>query len=193
MRTFCVEVEYGGVYGQMVRKTVKADTFDSAVKEASSGLEKPTRAMSVLCPPFGGDLSEADVLDFHGKNDRTRRPKQKYVDGTQCFLPFGKHKGESFEDVPPAYLRWLSLQQFVEWKHSRLYSQLISYLSDPAVARILQAEDEADHLPLEADQDDKPVPACFQRQYWPKDLFKDQMPLFADSPNSEDAETTCEA
>ena len=187
MRTFCVEIEYGGVYGQTVRKTVKANTFDSAVKEASSGLEKPTRAMSVLCPPTDGYLSEADVLDFHGKNDRPRRPNQKYVDGTQCFLPFGKHQGKCFEDVPPSYLRWLSLQQWVEWKHSRLYSQLISYLSDPAVARILQAEDESDPtLPLEADREDKPVPACFQRQYWPKDLFKDQTPLFTESPDDEE-------
>lgn len=82
-------------------------------------------------------------VPFPGEHELKRLKSRKpYVDGTLCTLPFGKYKGNTFEDTPPWYLNWLSLQPWVEWKFPRLYSQLISYLADPAVARVLQAERE---------------------------------------------------
>jgi hypothetical protein len=42
-----------------------------------------------------------------GENGQ-RPPEYWAPDYGLCTMPFGKHKGKEFKDIPPSYLRWLS-------------------------------------------------------------------------------------
>lgn len=54
-------------------------------------------------------------------------------------LPFGKHKGKTFDSAPLKYLDWLmgwdGIDSFPDLKH-----RLAAYLKHPAIARELEAE-----------------------------------------------------
>lgn len=48
-----------------------------------------------------------------------------------CVMPFGKHKGKEFKDIPPSYLRWLKgeLETSPNSKFPRLLEEIISFLN----------------------------------------------------------------
>ena len=52
-------------------------------------------------------------------------------------IPFGKHKGQTFDEVPLAYLDWLIGQ---EWLNNPLKGKLQEYLNHPTIQRTLEQE-----------------------------------------------------
>jgi hypothetical protein len=48
-----------------------------------------------------------------------------------CVMPFGKHKGKEFKDVPPSYLRWLKaeLAQNPNTRFPSLIEEITNFLN----------------------------------------------------------------
>jgi uncharacterized protein (DUF3820 family) len=56
---------------------------------------------------------------------------------SKTVMPFGKHKGKTFDEVPLTYLDWLVGQNLRE----PLKSKLEEYLAHPLIARELESEE----------------------------------------------------
>lgn len=52
-------------------------------------------------------------------------------------IPFGKYRGERFEDVPLTYLDWLRGQ---DWLDRNLKRKIENYLDEPAIKKLLAEE-----------------------------------------------------
>ena len=55
----------------------------------------------------------------------------------EIVLPFGKFKGLPLDEVPLTYLDWLVDQ---EWLKDPLRSEIVVYLKDPIIAKLLEEE-----------------------------------------------------
>jgi len=65
-------------------------------------------------------------------NGQAAQPPAYYApDYGLCTMPFGKHKGAEFKDVPPSYLRWLlsQLKASPNQKFPKLAEEIENFLN----------------------------------------------------------------
>ena len=66
-------------------------------------------------------------------------------------IPFGKHKGEPFHEIPLKYLDWLIGQDFMKDKFPNIKDIIEIYLSAPSIKKELEAELMEDDLTEEVE------------------------------------------
>jgi Putative quorum-sensing-regulated virulence factor len=75
------------------------------VSSACRGHDKCSEAYPVLAQPQRGERHDRDCAEGHG-NGSEPAIRMSHPDYGLVVMPWGKHKGSMFMDIPPNYLRW---------------------------------------------------------------------------------------